>query len=228
MRFTLGVFVALLAVSPAAAQDMWTGAYVGLNAGAHAGGVSVTDSGSGVPPGPFDYDIRGGIAGVTAGYNVFAGDLMMLGAEASLNYMSVDGQGYIASSTPGHHQDLTLDSGVLIDFTGRIGFGFDNSLLYAKGGIAYFGGQAEQVTTKAEYSSTPTDGFLGLTVGAGIEHFVTDQISLKAEYQHFSFSAQEGYQTSLVDDDVTPAGTLFPNSHKWGIDTIRVGVNWHF
>jgi outer membrane immunogenic protein len=228
MRSCLIAAAAAICLSgPAMAQGSWDGAYVGVHGGGAWGPVSVTDSGAGVPTGPYDYSVSGAIGGFNLGYNWTLGSLL-LGIEGDLGYMTPNGSGYIASSHPGQHQDLMLSSGAYGDFTGRLGFDFSNWLLYGKAGAAFFGGQADQVTTNPGYSSTASDTFGGWTAGVGAEYQLTQNLSVKAEYQHFGFENATGFQTALVADPPTPVGQRFPNSTSFSFDTVQVGLNFRF
>lgn len=217
--------------SSAFADDLstrdWTGAYVGVHAGALRGDVSVLDDvNDGVDPGPFAYSITGFFGGGTAGYNWQAGNLVF-GAEGDIGYLSPSGSGMIGSAHVGNHQDLTLGGGVYGEITARAGLAFGSTLIYAKGGWAYFGGSAMQKTTADGYMPTGTGAFSGWTGGGGVEQMLTDAISAKVEYQHFDFGTQEASQTN-VGDTSSPIGYVFHNWHTLGIDTIKVGLNYHF
>lgn len=216
-----------VAATSVQAQDLWSGGYIGIDAGIGGGPVSVTNSASGVDPGPFTYDVSGPVGGLTLGYLTQMGTFV-LGIEGDVGYAAPQGQGYVASSDPAYHQDLIISAGMLAGISAKAGLSFDSTLIYAKGGLAYFGGQALQQTTKPGYAGTPSQAFTGASVGVGMEHFLIDGISLKAEYQHYMFGKVQGYQTATVADGITPAGTVFPNETSLGFDTVKVGINFHF
>lgn len=211
------------AVSPA---FNWTGFYVGVHGGYAGGDLSVSDTNGGVAPGPFDYRTRGGFGGGQAGYNFQTGNLV-LGIEGDFSYLANSGKGIIGSANAAAHQDLTLGSGMLADVTGRVGFAAGPVLLYAKGGAAWFTGSAGQATTNPGYATTGTGQFSGWTAGAGAEYKLTQNISIKAEYQHFDFGSRDGYQTN-VGDLSSPIGYRFNNSTSLKFDTVKAGVNYQF
>ena len=214
--------------TPVLAGD-FNGGYLGAHLGGAWGDVEVRDDGSqGVNPGPFNYDIDGVFGGGTAGYN-WQYKSLLIGIEGDLGYINIDGEGRIPSAAPSpDYQALTLDSGLYADITARLGVTFGDTLIYGKGGWAYYDGEAKQATTKTTYSKTGTDSFSGWVLGGGVEHFFSPNLSLKAEYLHFEFDTELGYQTSLVNDPPTPAGTRFPNWHDVEVDTVKVGINYHF
>jgi outer membrane immunogenic protein len=85
-----------------------------------------------------------------------------------------------------------------------------------------------QASTRPEYVATGTDTFTGWTAGVGIEYAVSAKVSIKAEYQHFDFGEEHGYQTALMADPPTPAGFRFDNFTTVDFDTFKVGLNFHF
>jgi outer membrane immunogenic protein len=222
----LAIAGTLLMSAPAMAQGAnWTGLYVGAHAGYAWGDVDVRDTNGGVLPGPFSYDAKGLFGGATAGYNWQLGKVVA-GVEADLGYMDLSGSGIIPSSVPTAHQDITLDGGLYGDLTARLGFiPLERTMVYAKGGVAIYGGEARQKTTNPGYVTHGTDMFVGWVAGGGVEHFVTDKISIKAEYLHFDFGHQGGDQTSISDP---PVGFVYRNATEVTADTIKVGVAFHF
>jgi outer membrane immunogenic protein len=232
MRFLwVGVLGVALA-TPATAQD-WTGLYLGGHAGYAQGDVSVVDTDGGVPYGAFDYSPAGVIAGGTLGYNFNLGRALLVGIEGDLGYLELNGTKYIASSDPAHHQELSVDGGLYGDITGRLGLSLGRTLIYGKGGFAFYQGEAVQDTTKVWYTPTGTDTFTGWTAGGGIEHAISPNWSLKVEYLHFDFGSQSGNQTKTQAtapgvDDGTPVGYVFNNEHDLTVDTFKLGVNYHF
>jgi outer membrane immunogenic protein len=204
----------------------WTGFYVGAHGGGVWGDEKIKDDiKDGVPPGPFPYSASGAFGGGTLGYNVQRAHFVF-GVEADIGYMDLHGSTTVASSNPIFHQNVTLDGGAYGDVTGRFGYAFDRTLIYAKGGFAFYDGEGKQATTKPGYSPTGTDTFTGWTAGAGVEHFINPAWSIKAEYLHFDFGTQVGYQTNVSD----PGSPLNYRFHNWTTvtaDSVKVGVNYH-
>ena len=227
MRSLAWIGAVLLLTGGVAAQDTWTGSYAGVTLGGMGGNVTVTNDSPGVDPGPFEYDIDSFAPGVTAGYNYQIGGFV-LGVEGQLGLLSPNGSGYIASSDPNHHQDLTLGRGLLADFGGRAGFTLGDLMFYAKGGLAFYTGEALQESTKPQYATTGTGGLTGGTIGAGVEYRFSPGVSLKAEYQHYAFGTAHGYQTALVEDPPTPVGYEFDNYHDVSFNTVKIGINFAF
>ncbi len=242
MRFKIILMTALLTGSPALAADLspqavepiapvmtynWTGFYAGVSAGYAHAKAKVTDISPGVARGPFSYGSDGGIGSGQVGYN-YQINSFVLGVEGDIGYMGSDGSGIIGSSNAGSHQDLTLDGGLYGDATARLGYAFGPALFYAKGGFAFFNGEAKQTTTNPGYRTTGTDTFTGWTIGGGVEYMLLQNLSVKVEYQHFDFGNQSGYQTALVEDPPTPAGFRFRNETDLTADTVKIGLNYRF
>jgi outer membrane immunogenic protein len=210
-------------VIPASTHD-WTGAYVGAHVGGAWGDVDQRQTNGGMDEGPFSYSPDGIVFGGTAGYNFQFGNVV-LGVEADLGYMDLNGSGTIPSSNPSAHQDLSLDGGLYGDVTARAGLAFNKVLVYGKGGFAFYDGGALQQTTNPGYTADGTSTFTGWTAGGGIEYAWTDNISLKIEYQHFDFGSQGGSQTSVSD---APIGYVYTNKTDLTSDAIRIGANYKF
>jgi outer membrane immunogenic protein len=213
-------------IAPVVTYD-WTGFYAGLSAGYAHANAKVTDISPGVARGPFSYSSDGGIGSGQVGYN-WQINSFVLGAEADIGYMGSDGKGIIGSTNAGSHQDLTLDGGLYGDVTARVGYAFGPALIYAKGGFAFFNGEARQTTTNPGYATTGTDTFTGWTIGGGVEYMIMQNLSVKVEYQHFDFGTQSGFQTALVADPPTPAGFRFRNETDLTADAVKIGMNYRF
>ncbi|MGA7325778.1 MAG: outer membrane beta-barrel protein [Rhodomicrobium sp.] len=202
----------------------WSGFYLGADVGGAWGHVDLKDTTGGVPPGPFSFSADGVLGGGTLGYNLQRGHFVF-GIEGDMGYMNLSGSTIVASSNPAYHQNVTLDGGAYGDVTGRLGYAFDRTLLYAKGGFAFYSGEGEQVTTKPGYTSTGTGTFTGWTAGGGIEHFISPAWSVKAEYMHFDFGTKGGAQTSVSDP---PIGYVYKNTFAVTADSAKAGINYHF
>lgn len=204
----------------------WSGPYLGIHAGGAWGDASTRDDKKdGVThPGPFAYNPQGAFGGGTVGYNwQIAG--IVVGIEADLGYMNLVGDGIIPSDSSSH-QTLTLDGGLYGDATGRIGFlVLPTTLVYGKGGFAFYDGQAKQTSANPGYFQTGTDTFTGWTIGGGVEHFISHDVSVKIEFQHFDFGSQVGSQTSVTDP---PIGHVYHNWTDVSADSLKLGVDYHF
>jgi outer membrane immunogenic protein len=186
----------------------WTGFYLGAHLGAAFGTLETTDFNE--VAGKFKNDPTDVFGGVQFGYNMQHGHFVY-GAEVDLGAMgfndtvSQPGATYIKS---------TISTGLYGDITGRLGYAFDRTLVYAKGGFAFFEGDIK-ITDVGE-ASTIKSGLTGYTIGAGVEHKFSPAWSVKAEYQYFDF----GSETLLVSDD--------KYTNELTAHTVKVGVNYSF
>src|SRR6202012_2889766 len=195
-KILLGAVACVVFAAPAFAADMaartytkapgykvpeviynWTGFYIGGHVGgAFAGDNSLQGSDArflGGGQGGFDYQFSGN---------------WVIGAEAQYSWLTGDsGNGVVF---PGG----TVVSGntdQIGSVTGRLGYAFGPTLLYAKGGYAWAGN--DNLLNVTNGAGTPVaftvDGNHrdGYTVGAGIEYMFTPNWSIKGECQYYNF-----------------------------------------
>lgn len=225
MKTMISLLLAALLITPAAAQTKnWTGPYAGVHVGYGWADVDHRQTNGGMPVGPYSYDAEGLLAGVTVGYNHQMQQLV-LGIEAEGGYMDITGTGRIPSSTPPNYQALDVDGGFYGLIAGRIGFAFDRTLVYGKGGWAYMDGDAGQKTTKPGYITHRSEAFQGFVYGAGVEHALTERMSIKFEWLRFDFDSVTGDQQSVTD---APIGFRYTNKTDFQPDTFKLGVNFKF
>ncbi|MFT4118325.1 outer membrane protein [Bradyrhizobium sp.] len=243
-KLACGILAFVLGTSAAVAADLaprspakeptppvgfnWSGLYGGLHAGWVGSDVSVLDNvADGIPGGPFKYIPSGGFGGGQFGYNWQIGGAWLVGVEGDVGYMGFSGKGRIGSSIATAHQDLELSSAFYADATARLGYAIvPQTLIYAKGGWAYFDGASSQTTTNPGFVTNAAEGLNGWTVGAGVEHFLTPAVSVKVEYQYFDFgSKNEGNQTSISDP---PVGHVYRNWTDLTMSSVKAGLNYHF
>jgi outer membrane immunogenic protein len=159
----------------------WTGAYVGADAG-----YSWANAASG--PGN-DHD--GFVGGVFAGYNYQMPSNVVVGAEAEVAYGGAD--------------PLATWTGAV---RGRVGYAFDNILVYgAVGGLV---GQGQM----KDGGNDETRTHLGYQVGAGLEAALTTNVTARAEYLY----------TGTNERDYGPAG----GEASLSGNAVKVGVAYKF
>ena len=100
---------------------------------------------------------------------------------------------------------------------GRLGYAFDQVLLYGTGGYAWADNRI--TATALGVSISDSQFHSGWTVGAGVEVMFAPKWSVKAEYLYRSFQS-ETYNFPGIATNVA-SGTLNLNS-------VQVGVNYHF
>lgn len=224
-RLALVAALLLASVTTASAQTYnWSGFYWGLNAGYGMGDVSTTDTNGGVPPGPFDYSPKGFTGGAQIGVNQQFG-MLVLGAEIEGGYMKLTGTGLVPSSNPIYHQDLDLTGGWYGMAVGRLGIALDRTMIYGKGGYAYWGATAGQTTTKPGYETTRSSAMSGFVYGAGVEQALGNGWSLRVDWTRMDFGSKDALQTSITDP---PIGFQYTNTSDVRVDTIKGAINFKF
>ena len=162
----------------------WAGPYLGGNIGYEFGNVS----NSGTSPG----GVAGGVQG---GYNWQSGAIVF-GVEGDIQITG-------ASDRFASYKFSNPWFGTL---RGRVGYAFDNVLVYATGGLAF--GELRAETPTWSQSQTTT----GWTLGVGAEIGIYQNWTAKVEYLYSDLS---GGQFGAATSD-----------YNFGV--IRVGVNYHF
>lgn len=190
----------------------WTGFYAGLQAGYGWGGTdAVSTALSNGQAEAFSYNTSGAVGGVHAGYNWQSGNFV-LGVETDLELSGIGGSG-IGTGSGGHVTNIDW----LGSLRGRAGLVSGNTLFYLTGGLAYGG---ISVDRSAGAGFTPfigaSDWKTGWTLGGGIEHAFTQNISLRLEYRYtdlgqitYTNPASNLSDTSDISHSAVRAGLSF-------------------
>lgn len=168
---------------PASTAFDWTGAYVGVN-GSYNWATQSEDAGTG--------NVDGMGLGAFAGYNFQMPNNIVVGAEGEVAY--------------GGSDPLTTWTTAV---RGRVGYAFDNLLVYGTAGGLIGKGEMKSAGASADRTH------MGYQVGAGLEAALTQNITARAEYLYTD--------TNSKDYDLAgrPTGDLDGNS-------VRVGVAYKF
>ena len=208
MRILFKLSVAILALMPVAqvmaadvpqppvvqlrpAQYDWTGVYAGGWVG-----LACLDGRGGLhdnSPPAADWS-NGGCGfkgGALMGYN-YQIDQFVLGAEADLG-TSTD---LVRNTLPG--ADFRFNMNYLATLRGRAGWAMDDTLFYLTAGGAYAQGELNGIVF-GKPNHLKADQF-GWTVGAGMEHAVSDHFRLRMEYLYTQF-ANTKYQDACCNID---------------------------
>jgi outer membrane immunogenic protein len=205
---------------------MWSGFYVGLNAGwswsdndvsstpiDHEGASLSRFGVASIGTGGADGSADGLTAGGQFGFNYQFGPNFMLGFEVDLQGADLHSTTSFATTT------ITTDTEWLGTVRGRIGFLVGPSLfVFGTGGLAYGGVEASvfgpNVTGHFE------DTLVGWTAGGGLEWLFTPNASIKGEVLYYDL----GDATFVTN---TPFGTSVTEVQYDGF-LARVGLNFHF
>ncbi len=197
-KYLLGTvaLVALAVATPAVSADLgarypvkappmvspvfdWTGFYIGINGGYGWGRSRWELLPGGVSEG--SHNVDGGTVGGQVGYNWQIGG-WVLGLEAQGNWADFTGSNQSAIFL-GTTNRTDVDAFGL--FTGKVGYAWNNFMLYAKGGAAvqsvdyrYFN------TVTGVTGGTADEARWGATVGVGFEYAFAPNWSAGLEYNH--------------------------------------------
>jgi outer membrane immunogenic protein len=237
---------AILSIGAASAADMamkaapyaasvqvfsWTGCYVGVHAGAGTMRDTFTDESGG-----------GGLAGGQVGCNYQQGN-WVFGAEGE-GYWSGMKSTFASSSSLNSEglisrDDATTKNKYDFSIAARAGIAFDRTFVYGKAGWVWgkFDFNASEARPCCSFDGGPFLGTAsgganlnGLLLGVGVEHAITNNWTVKLEYNYLKFGSKEVAFTTC-DNTSGPAVTCFPS----GTSTIhadkqifKIGANYLF
>lgn len=157
----------------------WSGAYVGGTATWQNGKFN----------GQGNNRAHGFGGGVYGGYNMQSGQ-MVYGGEADVNYSGVDNTA----------NGFTAKQGANGSIRGRVGVDLNPVLVYGTAGIAAANVKVNNAGAKDDST------MLGWTAGAGVEAFVTDNVTARVEYRYSDYGkktfAGAGVKSGFEDHSV--------------------------
>lgn len=183
----------------AAPLPVWTGFYIG----AVGGWAKENSSANGA--------VSGGLAGGTLGYNWQSGPAVF-GIEADAAWSNI-------GATLGIPPILAVSDRIrdLGTVRGRIGYAFDQVLIYGTGGYAWIDNRFTITVLGASVSDSKFHN--GWTAGGGVEVMIAPKWSIKGEYLYRSFESKNYFVAQV------PPGIA---SGKLNLNSVQVGVNYHF
>jgi outer membrane immunogenic protein len=190
----------------------WTGFYIGGHLGGAFNGNNGF-SGAGLVTSNNNGAFLGGLQG---GADYQFAPTWVVGIEAQYSWL---GSSNNSTVFPGVGT-FNMNQRGLGSVTGRLGYTWGPTLLYAKGGYAYsdnsqslmLGGVGVPFTTNGNHHN-------GYTVGGGLEYMFAQNWSAKIEYQYYNFG-----KTSFV----TPVALTAFGSTRNDEHTVKAGLNYHF
>ena len=231
----------------------WTGFYIGGNLGGGWARTDFSGTGSAVfPTIPLTVastfagtpNSRGILGGGQVGYNYQFPTHWVLGIEADIDGAGITGSvNTCATATTGGIAGCQTSSSRLNDFgtlRGRVGYAWNNVLLYGTGGFAWGQNSITHTATcvgagcpgvTLPFTSTApstTSTFAGWAAGAGAEWAFLPNWTLRVEYLHLQF---DNVGESYVFTGTAAGFPFTTTSHvsaNIGVDVARVGVNYLF
>ena len=270
--FAAVLFGTLSAARPAQADGMWSGFYVGANAGyawgnannnltisdglginCHfcAGGAG-NDTGLVQAAGSPGFDAKGFTGGIQLGYNWQAQN-WVYGLEADFNAFSQKQTVGSSVDLPANTAGSNCFSGALIPCVGnistsiktdwlvtvrpRVGYAWNQTLLYATGGLALTRlSFSQSYSDNVNFIAFPPGGSVSLSssatkvgwvVGGGIEHKLAYNWSVKAEYLYVRFDGV-GANGTLTDGFPGDFANFTNNLDHLASNIVRFGLNYKF
>jgi outer membrane immunogenic protein len=189
--------------APVEDADVWSGFFIGIQGGYAFKDVELTtDDGT-----PVSTDIESDdfVIGAYYGRNWQSGNLVF-GLDSSFSYIGLD------------EDDVGDDTFFEADFLGlsrlKVGYAFDDTLLFVAGGLATTFFEAEDPA----FDEEDDDWAFGWTVGAGVEHKFSDNWSARIEYAYFHIESDDmELPTDVGTIDIELEGHI-----------IRGGIAYHF
>ncbi|QEE21552.1 porin family protein [Youhaiella tibetensis] len=192
----------------------WSGPYVGAHFG-YGSGMS-TNHWASSPTDPWNVDgdisYSGFNGGVHAGYQAQFGSFV-LGGEADINGGSMKGND---SQFAGLVNEIEI--GTFGTLRARAGLTYDRFMVFATAGVAV----GELYKRDLDSHASSRNFTTGLVAGAGVEAALTDNIRVRAEYQHIWFDK--------VDAGLIAAGGggYLHRADNPSLDIFRAGVSYAF
>jgi outer membrane immunogenic protein len=229
-----GAMAADVEVTP----DLWSGFYLGAQAGYMQGTGSDSDlcfSDTGVGSGCFsdaddgfdisDNNMDGVTVGGYVGYN-YRIDQVVLGLEGDANWDNANGSSSVLGS-------LNYDTGINWDFSVRARLGLvvdERALLYVTGGPSWVNTDVDTnlgigVADVANFKSGDESTEFGWVLGAGAEYAITEHLSMKAEYLHGWYGDAD---LDLFEFSDGVDNTKYVLKQNLQTNVVRVGLAYHF
>jgi outer membrane immunogenic protein len=198
---------------------IWTGAYVGLNAGLSFGHINWQSSAVlDVPAGRLSgsSSSTGGVIGATIGYNLQTNDPWVFGVEADL-----DASGVKATvSVPSCRTSCAVANPWFSTARIRVGYAFETILPYVTVGAA-FGDLTATPATPGMFFARQFANNFGWTAGLGVEVAIWAPLRVQLEYLHIDLGS---IQCPVDVTGVVPG--CFGPKFNVSADIIRAGVNY--
>jgi len=231
----LAADIPVKAPAPFVERFTWTGCYLGGHVGGGWARKDITDPVQLVQD---SFLFPGATTGVTTVNPSPSG--AVIGGQIGCDYefasnFVIGVEGSASGSTMRSSQNAVLPLGnpdialvqantdFLVGLTGRIGYAFDNVLLYARGGAALAGDKFEVsgTFTGLPYDFRGLDNRYGWVVGGGVDWAFTPHWSVNFEYDYYQF----GHGSVTMIDGINGFSGLV--DVRQNVQVAKVGVNFH-
>jgi outer membrane immunogenic protein len=225
----------LEAATPFAARFNWTSCYLGGHLGGGFAHKDITDPVQLVQDSFLGAGATNGITTVSP-----APSGVVIGGQIGCDYQFASSwvvgvEGAASGSTMKNTRTVGLPLGnpdtalvkastdFLPSLTARVGYAFDNVLLYAKGGVALAG---DRFNVTGSFAGTPLgfeglDNRFGWTAGGGVDWAFSHHWSANIEYDYYQF----GHGGVLMSDSINGFAGIV--DVRQSVQVVKVGVNFH-
>jgi outer membrane immunogenic protein len=207
----------------------WTGFYIGGNLGASWQQGSFSD------PNGNNFSTNNqftGTGGGQVGVNYEFSGGVVVGAEAMFDWRFNNGNtsntvALVNAGVPtGSTASITVNNQWLTTATGKLGYAWDRTLVYAKAGGAWVGSNNPTINLNGVGTTFSTSNSnWGWTVGAGIEYAFAGTWSARVEYDYVGLTNQTF--TLVNGGGGLPAGDQFTGNSR-NIQLLTAGINYKF
>lgn len=224
-----------LKAAPFAERFSWTGCYLGLHVGGGFAQKDITDpvqlvqdsflgAGSTVGVTTVNPSPSGAVIGGQIGCDYEFPSSFVIGLEGSASGSTM--RGSKNTLLPLGSPDVALvqaNTDFLASVTARVGYAFDNVLVYARGGAALAGDKFEVsgTFTGLPYDFRGLDNRYGWVVGGGVDWAFSRHWSTFLEYDYYDF----GHRSVLMTDGINGFAGLV--DVKQNVQVVKVGVDFH-
>jgi len=211
---------------PMAAPFSWTGFYIGAHAGS-AWFLKEQTFTTGVPAlivNDNNYVGTGFLGGGQVGFNYQVAS-WVLGAEAQFSWADLEGKDNCVIASPIALVNCRTKVDWLGTVAGRLGFAFDRTMVFVKGGGAWVHDNYD-----TSFFATPfpnihvEDTRWGWMFGTGVEHAFFGNWSAKVEYDYLDF----GTRTTAFPGLLALIGANEAVDIRQRIHLVKFGLNYRF
>jgi outer membrane immunogenic protein len=208
----------------------WTGCYLGIEGGGVLGRTQEINGGGPNPalvgvPMTNSFNVDGALVGGTVGCN-YQISSAVVGVEDDFSWTNASGSSPDIAPFPAATTN-TVKQEWLDTLRGRIGFAWDQFLIYGTGGAAFADINAS-ACSGAGFCVSGSQTRTGWTAGVGGEWAVwttaAGALTFKAEYLHVDLGTSTFFNPPIK----VGAGTFDTRNAKLTDDILRAGVNWKF
>ena len=216
----------------------WTGCYVGGHVGAGIGRKAMADpvqlvQDSLIAPGTttgvttVTTSPTGAVIGGEIGCDYQFSSNVVMGIEGTASGTTMRGSAMVGlpAGVPGDVALVQANNDFLASVTGRIGYAFDNILIYGRGGFAVAGDKYDvsggTFNGGGPFHFQGADNRYGYVVGGGLDWAFTRHWSANVEYDYYGF----GNGNILMTDQFS--GLTGVVNVKQSVQVIKVGFNFH-